>query len=255
MKRAIALFGLLTLGSSSAFAEWSANLQYERFKWTEPSVGVTEKGPRVGLGAGWTQNKASGWGFAYRGALYVGSVNYDGATLVGNQPIQSTTDYAGILNEIQAIYRSSGGGAQLVAGLALDYWNRQLTKDQHEEYWVYFLRLGGEFGGRMTQGWFVGGGVKYPLYVVEDPHARDIGFDQDTTLHPGRAFSLYADIGYRFGRHWSLNGYYDSYRFKESQRSGALTGPTCTAAGFTSCVLFQPASNADSYGLRLHYHF
>ena len=95
--------------TGSASAEWSIMGQVEHFKWTEPSVGVTEKGPRVGLGLGWTQNKSSGWLFAYR--------------------------------------------------------------------------------------------------------------------------------------------------FKESPRSEALTGPTCTAFGFASCSLLQPASNADMHGLRLHYHF
>jgi hypothetical protein len=132
--------------------------------------------------------------------------------------------------------------------VGLDYWNRQLTDVQKEEWWVTFARLGGEYGTRARPGMFAGGGVKYPLYVVEDAHLNDIGFDQNPKLHPGRAPSLYAEIGYRFDRQWTLSGYYDSYRFKQSP------GERVTGGG-ASFIVFQPESKVDSFGLRLHLHF
>ena len=72
--------------------------------------------------------------FAYRGEFYGGDVKYQGATLFGGQPVDSTTSYTGLLNELQGLYRSSSGSAMLVTGLGLDYWNRQLTSEQQQVF-------------------------------------------------------------------------------------------------------------------------
>jgi hypothetical protein len=246
----------LAAASGAAKAEWSANLEYERYRWTEPSVGVTEKGPLYGLGVGWAQEQpTTGWAFSYRGKYYFGSVDYSGGTLVGNQPVQATVDYNGLLNEVQAAYLVPEMPLRAVLGLGLDYWNRQLSSAQHEEWYVYFLRAGAEWGNRLKEGWFVGGGIKYPFYVLQNPHARSIGFDQDVKLHPKGTASLYADVGYRLGPHWTLSAFYDSYRFDQSPTE-RVSGATCTASfGVPTCGLLQPASNADMYGLRVYYHF
>ncbi|MEA3194349.1 MAG: hypothetical protein QOD26_2682 [Betaproteobacteria bacterium] len=247
---ALALLVSLFALSGGARAAWEANVKAERFRWaesTQPSV--TETGPRFGIGAAWTQDRERGLLFGWRGELYGGSVHYSGAELFPpNRPISGTTEYTGVINELQATYRSAGGGAALIAGLGLDYWNRQLTDIQKEEWWVTFARLGGEFGNRTREGFFAGAGVKYPVYIAEDAHLTDIGFDQNPTLHPGREASLYGEAGYRFARRWTLSAYYDSYRFKESP------GERVTRGGSTF-IVFQPRSVVDTYGLRLHLHF
>ncbi|HUQ26687.1 MAG TPA: hypothetical protein VM140_13540 [Burkholderiales bacterium] len=252
MARPFALVILLILAAASgaARAAWEANVKLERFRWAESTQpGVTETGPRFGIGAAWTQDRDSGLLFGWRGELYGGSVHYSGAELFPpNRPISGTTEYTGIINELQAIYRSAGGGAALIAGLGFDYWNRQLTDIQSEEWYVTFARLGGELGNRARSGFFAGAGVKYPVYIAEDAHLTDIGFDQNPTLHPGRAPSLYGEIGYRFARNWTLSGYYDSYRFRESP------GERVTGGG-ASFIVFQPESKVDTFGLRLHLHF
>jgi hypothetical protein len=233
--------------AGDASAEWSANVGVEQFRWAESTTpGVTETGPRVSLGLGYMQDRTSGWLLAYRGDLYGGSVNYHGAGLFTGTPIEGTTDYYGVRNEAQAIHRS--GRTDLVLGLGLDYWERWLTSSQSEDYYVYYVRLGAEYGGRASQGWFVGAGVKYPVYIVQNAHFDDIGFDQNPKLHPGRAASGYAQVGYRFGRRWSAEAYYDGYRFGESR-------PATVTMGGTTFQAFQPKSSADSVGLRLHYHF
>ena len=251
-----ALFLFLLGASGAALAEWSAGIEYQRFKWTEPSVGVTETGPLIGIGIGWSGEKPSGWGLAYRGKYYFGTVDYDGATLVGGQPIKGSVDYDGLYNEIQANYPlDRAHRIRGVLGLGLDYWNRQLTAVQREEWYVYFLRAGADFGNRLEQGWFLGAGLKYPFYVVQDPHARSIGFDQDVRLHPDGRLSLYADVGYRVTRNLSVSAFYDSYRFDQSPAAN-VSGQTCQASfGVPNCRLLQPASNADMYGLRLTLHF
>jgi hypothetical protein len=92
------LFALLLAASGTARAEWSAGLEVQRFKWTEPTVGVTETGPLWGLSLGWRDEQPSGWALAWRGKYYFGTVNYDGATLVGGQPVQGSVDYDGTPN-------------------------------------------------------------------------------------------------------------------------------------------------------------
>ena len=252
MARRLALAVLLSLlaASGAARAEWETNVKVEHFRWAESTQpGVTETGPRFGIGAAWTQNKDSGLLFGWRGELYGGSVQYSGAQLFPpNNPVSGTTEYSGIINELQARYRTAGGGAALFAGLGLDYWNRQLTDIQSEEWWVTFVRLGGELGNRSRSGFFAGAGVKYPIYVVEDAHLDDIGFDQNPKLYPGRTASFYGELGYRFARQWTLTGYYDSYRFKQSP------GESVTAGG-VPFIVFQPESKVDTFGLRLHLHF
>lgn len=256
-RRFVAALFLFLLGASgAALAEWSTGLEYQHFKWTEPSVGVTETGPLWGLGLDWRGEKPSGWQFAWRGKYYFGSVDYDGATLVGGQPIQGSVNYDGLYNEFQASYPlEKTRRVRALLGLGLDYWNRQLTAVQREEWYVYFLRAGADLGNRLEEGWFLGAGLKYPFYVVQDPHARSIGFDQDVKLHPEGRWSFYADVGYRVTRNLTVAAFYDSYRFDQSARV-SVSGQTCQASfGVPNCGLLQPASNADMYGLRLTLHF
>jgi hypothetical protein len=90
--------------------------------------------------------------------------------------------------------------------------------------------------------------VKYPLYGQVNAHLDAIGFDQNPTLQLGRQFSLYAQVGHRFSRRWSLAAYYDGYRFEESSSATVTTG----GAAFT---VVQPKSKVDSFGMRLQYAF
>jgi hypothetical protein len=242
---------LLASGMGSAAAEWSASAQAEYFQWREStSPAVTERGPRVGLGLGWIEDRESGWLPAWRGRLYGGSVDYRGTFLLTDEPAAGTTNYTGIVNELQAIYRSSS--VQYVGGIGWDYWERRLSARQKETYFVAFLRLGADLGARKARAWFGGGGIKYPLAVREDAHLEDIGFDQNPPLRPGRALSLYAELGYRFDRHWSLLGTYDSYRFP---RSGSVQASADRTFPGTTFNLFQPESRMDALGLKLRYTF
>ena len=205
--------------SPLAQAGWGVSADVERFRWDEgTNPRVTETGPMIGLGVQWTQDRPAGWRFGYRGRLYFGSVDYNGSVLLSGTPINGTTDYTGLTNEGQARYRlNNPSGTDVVAGLGYDYWQRQLTSFQSEEYSVLYLRLGAEFDRRERRGWFAGAGVKYPLWVDENAHFPDIGFDPNPRLKPKGELSVYAEAGYRFNERWSLTAYYDSYRFGESE--------------------------------------
>jgi len=252
------------LCSAAAHAGWSVNGDVEHFRWaesTDPSV--TETGLMFGIGGGYRQLRPAGWQFAWRGRLYFGSLDYDGALLSTNQPATGTSEYAGLANEGQAIYRvpGSANGMEFVSGLVLDYWNRRLSSVQREQYWVASVRLGLNFDRRESQGWFGGGGLKYPFWTRQDAHLTDIGFNANPHLEPKGALSLYGDVGYRFTRHWSLAGYYESYRFNESDSTQRLINPSvqgCTGVApdpAGGCRVFQPQSKQDSFGLRLQYSF
>src|SRR5205085_7426495 len=94
------------LCSAPAHAGWSITGDVEHFRWAESGdPRVTESGPMFGIGARYNQNRPAGWQFGWRGRLYYGSVDYNGAFLGTNEPAIGTTVYRGVANEGQAIYR------------------------------------------------------------------------------------------------------------------------------------------------------
>ena len=235
--------------SSVAQAEWSAFGETEYFRWKEAvSPSVTETGPMFGLGLRWRQD-GPGLRFGYEGRVYGGSVDYDGALLFSGAPVKGETDYGGVRQELQAIYRlGTSRPFDLLAGVGYDYWNRQLGPDQHEEYQVAYLRLGAHFDRGAPRSWFGGAGIKYPFWIDENGHFPQIGFVPNPHLTPEGEISLYGELGYRFTSRWSLAGYYEGYRFGKSD-------PVLVTDGVDDFAFFQPASRVDSFGLRLRYGF
>lgn len=234
--------------SSPAWAEWSAFGEAEYFRWKEAvSPSVTETGPMFGVGLRWRQDRP-GLRFGYEGRVYGGGVDYDGALLFSGTPVKGTTDYGGLRHEVQVLYGLGSRPIELLAALGYDYWNRQLGPDQHEEYQVAYARLGAHFDRLQPTGWFGGGGIKVPFWIDENGHFPEIGFVPNPHLTPEGEVSLYGELGYRFTRHWSLAGYYEGYRFGESD-------PVLVTDGVDDFAFFQPASRVDSFGLRLRYGF
>lgn len=239
----------LALSPVGAKAEWTVFGDVEHFRWKEDtSPRVTETGPMLGLGLRWRQDRAAGLNIGVESRVYGGSVDYEGSLLFSGTPITGTTQYGGWRNELQGIYRFPGSPAEVVLGAGYDYWNRQLTPDQHEEYNVAYVRFGVQADRRAPTGWFGGGGIKVPFFVDENAHFPEIGFVPNTHLRPKGQASLYAELGYRFAAQWSLAGYYDSYRFDASD-------PVLVTDGATTEAFFQPKSAVDSFGLRLRYSF
>lgn len=253
----LALAGLLG-ANRPALAEWSVNFQLEHYQWKEKTTPeVKIKGWQPGIGLTWEQDKEAGWRFRYRGELYAGSFDYEGATLSGT-PLTDTADYSGISNEVDALYRPLPESFfQLVTGLGLDYWERRFpfsaagtafSGHQQEDWTTLFLRVGLEAGNRMKRGWFAGTGLKYTLGTRLNAHFDDLGFDQNPELSPGRSFAAYAEAGYRLASQWRLSAYYEGYRFSQSP------AVTVTGGGTTSAFV-QPESRQDEAGLRLEYVF
>ena len=256
MKRvaAIALaIGTLALGTESVLAEWSVSAGAEHLSWREStSPSVSETGVRGALGLNWTQNKDAGCLAAYRLKFYKGNVDYDGAFLLTGAPVSGSTHYWGYTNEIQAIYRTLNNPLEFVGGLGWDSWQRHLSPQQEEDYDVYYVRLGVNINTRIKRGFFGNAGIKYPIYVTEDAHLRGIGIDQNPRLHPRRDVSATGELGYRFNTNWDLIGYYDGWRFSQSN---TVTVTSNAALPGTSINVFQPKSKQDLVGVKLQYNF
>jgi hypothetical protein len=251
--RSVATF-LLLLIATSARAELTVFAGVEYFNWQEDtSPTVKETGPLLVGGLIWMQDKDKGILFGYRGQVYFGQVNYSGSDLFTGAPITAKVDYFGVLNEGQLRYRFPlRGDAHVDAVLAAgaDIWRRQFSdSDQVEDWGVIYARFGAELGPSQGKpGLIASLGLKYPLYTYENANLTEIGFDQNPTLTPGKDWSAYASVGYRFGGNWSVVGYYDSYRFKESQTVQAtLNG--------TQYTLFQPKSSMNVVGIQVLYSF
>ena len=245
---ALALAGLVVSWAAAAHAGWSVSLDAEAFKWQEQTDPIVkETGPRWGFSWEYEQLRPQGWQFAYRGQFRRGTVDYSGSFLFGGGPATARTEYTGVVNEEQGIYRFAGG-LELLGGLGIDYWRRNILPDQNEDYLVLFGRLGLNFDRRSARTWFGGGGVKYPFHVSENAHLDEVGFDQNPRLTPKGQASLYGQVGYRFTPQWSLIGYYDSYRFGESDA-------VLASSGVPTFLVFQPASRVDTLGIRLRYSF
>jgi hypothetical protein len=167
--------------------------------------------------------------------------------------VQSTTDYEGVSNELQARWRTPGkpgeGGLDGVFGLGLDVWRRELSQVQKEDYAIGFLRLGVESGGDFEGKWAVALGFKYPVWTYENAHFDRIGFDSNPILHPGKQLSPYGSLGYYLSENLRLTAYYDGFRFGKSKEVQANE----IATGLGPTMLFQPSTQMSVYGLKFEY--
>jgi hypothetical protein len=246
---------LAMLEALPVHAQLGVSAGFEYFQWTEDTdpIEVEERGALFVLGLDYTQQKEKGWLFAYRGRAYTGDVDYDGALLFSpSTPATGTTSYLGMSNEVQLRYRfppkRGSYSVDLLTAAGYDFWERELSDFQQEDYQVAFLRLGVEVNAVGPKGWLLGAGIKYPLWIEEDGHFDDAGYDQNPKLEPGRGASLFAQVGYRFQRHLALIAYLDGYNLRESD-------PVFVTQGGTEYGFLQPESTQYNIGIRLQYLF
>jgi len=230
----------------------------EYFSWREydgDDLLLEESGLRHFVGLEAESMSASNWGYGLRGRLYLGRVAYDGQTQAG-VPHTSDTDYLGWSAELDFTHRflfspTASHAWAVTLSVGYDSWLRSLRDKggiygYDEDYEVGYGRLGAVYSG--NHGWAVQGGVKLPFYTSESVDLTRLGFDNDPTLRPKPDYSLYASISYRLSPGWDIGGYYDSYRFRQSDevrvtRSGELWS------------FHQPKSRQDSIGFYLNLHF
>jgi hypothetical protein len=241
---------LLALVAGRAQAQLAVSGGLEYMHWAEDTqpISVRERGVLATVGLAFTQNREKGFLFAYRGKLYFGDVDYDGALLFApSVPVTGTTRYTGVANEAQLRYRV-GYGLDFLAAGGVDVWERELSATQKEDYTIAFVRLGVESNSKRN-GWLFGAGIKYPVWTRENAHFDDLGYDQNPYLKPGKSVSVFGQVGYRFRDHWALIGYLDSFRFSQSNLVSV------TRNGVPAGAFYQPASDLYVVGLKLEYSF
>ena len=256
MKSLLIRLAMLAAVSAPALspAQVSLNGGIEYFRWEEDtSPTVAETGPLFNFGLDYFTPTQAGLVLGYRGRIWFGSVDYEGSTLFPpHTAVESTTDYTGFSNEVQMRYRKMSQAnrlVDLVFGLGYDAWERKLSSIQREDFDVFFARLGFESHAGPAGAWSFGGGIKYPFATREDAHLNEVGFDANPKLEPEGAPSLYAEVGYRINPRWRLVGYYDGYRFEQSDPVEVND----LVMGLGAVTLVQPESTMSVFGLKLEY--
>ena len=242
--------------SPPARAEVDIGAGIEHYTWEETLEGSPlqprEDGFRYALHLKWIEDGNRGLLYAYNAKLYSGRVAYDTFTLVGNTPVSVQTDYVGTIHEGQLIFRERLDSYRLdyVAGLGWDSWRRNINRSQIEDYSIWFLRTGFSLDlPRQGTGFHGGGGLKVPINTIEDAHLDGLGFNSNPQLSPGKGVSLYAELAYRASKYWDIVGYYDSWRFSQSDPVYVTTTDP-TLCGSTLCGIVQPQSSMNAFGLK-----
>lgn len=251
----IAMLVAITLWSTTAHAEWSAGAGIESYSWKESiqgsSLSLKESGSRYALNLMWMENGDRELLYSYSAKFYSGTVPYDTYDMNTLAPVSTQTDYSGMTHEGQLISRHALGRYSLdyVGGLGWDNWRRTIGHNQIEDYSIWFVRTGINLDQPMHgAGFHGGGGVKLPFSTNEDAHLDSAGFNSNPKLSPGKNVSLYAELAYRTGKYWDIVGYYDSWRFKQSE-------PVYVTSGGTLYSIVQPESSMDTFGLKALYSF
>ena len=243
-----ALCLLLLLPAADARAEWRLGAGIEHFRWTEDTTPLTvkESGPLVALRTELSHPVGGGFAASVHGRLYLGEVSYDGSLLFAPSiPASGRSRYLGTTLRGQL---GHGLGPVLDAAVALDLdlWRRRFGANQVEDYRIVSVRFGAEHASSPGAPWRGGAGLKCTLATHEDAHFRDLGFDQNPSLRPGRSVTPYVEFGYAFSRRWSLVGSFDGFDFGRSNQ-------VVLSQGSSQTLSFQPASTMGLAGIRLEY--
>jgi hypothetical protein len=256
-KAVVSCCATLTITASEARAatEWMLQAGIEDFRWREFEGGarlLEESGARYSLGIGLESPMSpdSLTVLSAEAKLYFGTVDYDGQAcnvLTGVcVPSVSETDYDGIMAEasVSRRYPKNPGGAFEVFGSAgIDAWTREIKSTAAatggwEDWTVFYGRVG---AGWRTSAYALRAGIKLPLAVDE---ATDIGVN----LEPEGRASLFIDFTatvYDSPRQtWTINAFYDGYRFAESDHVLVWTN-------LGLLETWQPESHQDVLGLRV----
>lgn len=258
------LLFVITLPASSA-EQLRVTFGSEYFAWREYTNGsrlLKETGQRYFIGLRADSDLHNSWNYNLASRIYLGRVDYDGSTMA-DELHTTDTDYLGWSAELgmmrsfplAATEHESALGFRF--GIGYDRWQRKLLDKQNpylgrevygytEDYQVGYGRLGAVYS--LGGDWELQGGVKIPFYTSEDVGLGRVGYDSDVSLRPKPDYSLYASINYRLSGRWDLGGYYDSYRFRQSD------SVSVTSSG-TLYKVYQPKSQQDSIGLFLNYRF
>lgn len=224
----------------------------EQFSWQEYDAAgaktLKETGNRKYVGFAAENRVDERWTYGLRGRLYSGDMDCSGSTLSGTICSGTSVDYDGFMGiiDFKGRFLNTVGEVSNLAlsfGFGAESWRRHTQgfgNTQH--YDVTFGRLGLAY--LPEQGLFGEAGTKYPFTAN-----NKLDLNDGVTLTPQGSFSLYALVGYNFSQFWSIKGYYDSYRFKESDPE------IMTSAGTIVGTVTSPESRQDQWGINIGLYF
>lgn len=239
----IVLTGMIITACSGMLHAGQLSVEYTHWQWKETDAQgesfLEESGPVLGAVLRFEKPVASQWkgDVSIRG--WVGEVDYDGATQLG-QPVESTTEYQGAdvwLGVYREVKLDRAWTLHAVGGLGLSTWRRDLDNTArydggYRETWFEWLGTAGvevEYEPAEDVAVVVGLGVEMPLYT-EVEYSLSLGQQGSISVEPGKkpGFLFRLEVHReRFftGASWS----YREYGRSEAADAGAYQ-------------VFQPAS-------------
>ena len=236
---------------SPAQAQFEAGVGLGYYDWHEDlsPVEVKESGPLLTGTLAWTQRGVGLVHLAYRGWGGLGVGNYRGSfQSAPTVPVEANTVFGATTQEGQARWQTPST-VELISSLAFDFWHRQISASQQEDYALFSVILGAESRDPAAKGWSGGGGVRLPLWIREDAHFDQVGFSTNPTLEPGQQASVRGSLRYRFTPHLSCTGSLDTFRLGKSQTV------TLEARRGTRTTAYQPATTLLMPGIGVEYRW
>ena len=277
MKPVVILITFLVLLASSALAgqygsveEWYLYPSLQYFTWKEYTDGrrlVKEEGPLFGVGGGVV-------GGLYRktlmlkanGELFGSEVDYHGHTQQGSdpkvseRPLSTKVVYFGMKLEGDIGWRMQPATTWFVepfAGIGYRWWLRALESSTatdtdgkpfpvggYTEVWqTLYSRVGLRGNSEVSTDFnlFCEAGGKYPFL---NRNSADNPGTGTVTLRPDPRWSLFAEVGARYGK-FRPALFYEGFRFGQS--------PAVPVGG--GLALLQPKSDSDLFGIRFGWAF
>lgn len=225
----------------------------EQFNWKEYLLGqeiIRDSGPLYGIGVDVTIAPLIMLMIEANGEFYFGNLDYDGfiQNAHGIEPYRSKTQYIGI--------KGSGDIAVILditdhfylkpyLGIGANAWQRRLDNTGgrvygYDESWLTlfpFAGLGAGVPVNRTVELFGKAELRMPVFNVEKVDMSNLGGPSGIYLSPGRQPSFCAEAGINV-TFVSLSLFYETLRFGESDIDVKYN-------------VFQPESNADTYGVKL----
>lgn len=225
-----AIFIVVLLGLAVRAAALDLEVQVHHFTWTERDrAGRTmleESGPLLGLRLAATSAVSESVAWRTAGEAFLGEVDYDGATTLG-QPLRTTTAYYGLKLESDLrwdLWRAADFSTGPLGGLSLRTWLRRLDNgardsNGYDEAWLIAYGRAGWFAERALGGDLrlaLEAALRLPIYNGARYSLSGADDASDVSVEPGRELSGEVALVLRGARGW-VGVAYEDFAFSRSE--------------------------------------
>lgn len=246
------LIALMLSGSALSARALDLYVQAHQFSWEERNqegrLLLEEDGPLLGLGVAGSCALTERLAWSSRLEGFLGEVDYDGSTILGD-PVRTTTAYYGGKGETDMRWNLGGPeiGTGPLGGLSTRGWLRRLDNSQRnsngydEAWWTFYVRAGW-FASRTTR---AGGqlsaeaALRAPLYNTARYSLTGADGSGNVSVEPGREVSYETAVTWRTAT-WLAGLTYEDFHF-------GLSDPE----PLPPFEIFQPESKGRVLSLRV----